>query len=104
MLANIDDWRISKDENGRKLRDAAYVVPPSASESETESDSDSEENLPLAKLVKKYRRERESSSDESDIPFFFFFIVLNVATAFFINNEKRSDGNRAYGKCMAKLI
>ena len=68
MLAYIDDWKISKDENSRKLRDAAYVVPPSASESETEYDSDSEENLPLAKLAKKYRQEREFSSNESDIP------------------------------------
>ena len=34
----------------------------------TESDSDSEENVPLAKLFKKYRQERESSENESDIP------------------------------------
>ena len=68
MLANIDDWQVLKDKDSRKLRDAAYVVPPSASESETESDSDSEENLPIAKLVKKYKQARESSSDESDIP------------------------------------
>ena len=33
--------------------------------------------------------------------FFFLIIVLIGATAFFINNEKRSDGNQAYGKCMA---
>ena len=67
MLANIDDWQVVKEKN-RRLRDAAYVIPPSASESETESDSDSEENVPLAKLVKKYRQQRESSENESDIP------------------------------------
>ena len=32
------------------------------------SDSESEENVPLAKLTKKYRQERESSEDEDDIP------------------------------------
>lgn len=68
MLANVDDWQIAKDENSRKLRDAAYVIPPQASESETESDSDSESNVPLAKLAKKYRQERKNSEDEDDIP------------------------------------
>ena len=67
MLANIDDWQVVKEKN-RRLRDAAYVIPPSASESETESDADSVEIVPLAKLVKKYRQERESSGNESDIP------------------------------------
>ena len=61
MLANIDDWQVVKEKN-RKLRDAAYVIPPSASESETESDSDSdsEENVPLAKLIKKKIGKREN--------------------------------------------
>ena len=67
-LAHINDWLISKDEENRRLRDAAYVIPPQASDSETESDSESEENVPLAKLAQKYRQERETSSDEEDIP------------------------------------
>ena len=67
-LANIDDWQISKDANNRRLRDAAYVIPPQPSDSETESDSDPEENVPLSKLAKKYRQERETSEDEEDIP------------------------------------
>ena len=32
------------------------------------NESDSEDNLPLAKLAKKYRQERETSEDEGDIP------------------------------------
>ena len=47
--------------------DAAYVIPPQPSYSETESDSDLEENVPLSKLAKKYRPERETSEDEEDI-------------------------------------
>ena len=47
-LANIDDWQISKNANNRRLRDAAYVIPPQPSDSETESDSDLEENVPLS--------------------------------------------------------
>ena len=35
LLANIDDWQISKDANNRRLRDAAYVIPPQPSDSET---------------------------------------------------------------------
>ena len=67
-LANIADWQISKDENCRRLRDAAYVIPPAPSDSDSSSDSDSESNLPLAKLAKRYRHERETSEDEEDIP------------------------------------
>ena len=65
-LANIEDWQISKDENDKRLRDAAYVIPPEPSDSG--SDSDPEMNLPLAKLAKRYRHERETSEDEEDIP------------------------------------
>ena len=65
-LANIDDWQISKDETGRRWRDAAYVIPPEPSDSD--SDSDPEMNLPLAKLAKRYRHESETSEDEEDIP------------------------------------
>ena len=65
-LANIEDWQISKDENDKRLRDAAYVIPPEPSDSD--SDSDPEMNLPLAKLAKRYRHERETSEDEEDIP------------------------------------
>ena len=46
--ANIDNWHISKDASGKRLRDAAYVIPPEASESERDSDSDPEDNIPLA--------------------------------------------------------
>ena len=35
-LAKIDDWQISKDENQKRLRDAAYVLPPQGPDSETE--------------------------------------------------------------------
>ena len=51
-LANIDDWQVPKTQDNRHLRDAAYVVPPQASDSELSSDSDSEMDVPLAKLAK----------------------------------------------------
>ena len=35
-LAKIDDWQISKDENQKRLKDAAYVLPPQGPDSETE--------------------------------------------------------------------
>ena len=65
--AHIDEWQIAKDTERRCLRNAAYAIPPQASDSET-SDSESEENIPLARLAQKYRKERETSSDEEDIP------------------------------------
>ena len=66
--ANVDTWQISKDDKGKRLRDAAYVIPPKASESESESDSDPDNNIPLARMIKKHRQERETSEDEDDIP------------------------------------
>ena len=53
-LANIEDWETSK-YTGRRLRDAAYVIPPEASDSSSESDP--EVNVPLntCKLAQKYR-------------------------------------------------
>ena len=65
-LANTEDWQISKDETDKRLRDAAYVIPPEPSDSD--SDCDPEMNLPLAKLANRYRHERETSEDEEDIP------------------------------------
>ena len=44
-MANIADWQISKDETCRRLRDAAYLIPPVPSDSDSSSDSDSESNL-----------------------------------------------------------
>ena len=55
-LAHVDEWQTAKDDEGRRLRDAAYA------------DSESDENISLAKLAKRYRHERETSSDEEDIP------------------------------------
>ena len=67
-LAHVDEWQITKDDEGRRLRDAAYAIPPLPSESESDADSVSDENIPLAKLAKRYRHERETSSDDEDIP------------------------------------
>lgn len=64
-LANIDEWVIPKQAEGRQYRKDHYVVPP---ESESNTESDSEEDIPLSKLINKYRREREKSDSEDDIP------------------------------------
>ena len=62
----MNNWHIhvSKDVNNTRLRDASYVIPPKAPESE--SDSDPEDNIPLAIIIKKNKR--ETSEDEADIP------------------------------------
>ena len=65
-LAHVDEWQIANDEQSRRLRHAAYVIPPQASDSDTDAESD--KNIPLAQLAKKCRHERETSSDEEDIP------------------------------------
>lgn len=115
-FAKIDEWDIPKDDGGRLLRKAVYVMPqdsesdngdadidndtndesntvkPSSGvksdavsvssdkdslkvnesfdeELSAESDGD-DDNVPLAQLARKYRKERESSSSEDDILLF----------------------------------
>ena len=51
---------------GSTSGDAAYVIPPEASDSSSESDP--EVNVPLNKLAQTYRHEREDSDSEDDIP------------------------------------
>ena len=71
--AKIDEWSIPKTD-GRLLRKAAYVVPPESNSSSDEVQSDSDistsdsENIPLARLAERVRRERSDSSSEDDIP------------------------------------
>ena len=64
-LANLDEWEIPKDKKGRPMRKATYVAPMSSTSSDDES---SNEDPPLAKRVKRCRKQRETSSDEDDIP------------------------------------
>ena len=67
-LANIEDWELKETNDNRRLRDAAYVIPPQASESSSDSESDPDMNVPLSKLSKRYRHEREDSDSEDNIP------------------------------------
>ena len=41
-LGNVDQWDIPKDQKGRLIRKAKYVVPPSSSSGEDESDHSNE--------------------------------------------------------------
>ena len=50
------------------MRDAAYVIPPEASESESDSDSDPDDNIPLPRMIKTHKQERETSEDEDNVP------------------------------------
>lgn len=44
---------------------ATFVIPPNDSET---SDSSSEDSEPLAKIAKRYRKERDNSENEDEIP------------------------------------
>ena len=44
------------------------IIPPEASESESDSVSGPDDNIPLARMIKKHRQERETPEDEDDIP------------------------------------
>ena len=63
--ANIENWDIPTDTEGKPKRRAAYAVPPDESDSD---DSSSDDSVPLAKLAKRYRKERENSDNEDVIP------------------------------------
>ena len=53
---------------GRALRKTKDVVPPDNGSDSNESCSSDSENISLARLVKRYRKEREDSEAEDDIP------------------------------------
>lgn len=87
-FAKIDEWDIPKDDGGRLLRKAVYVMPQDSDAVSVSSDKDSlkvnesfdeelsaesdgdDDNVPLAQLARKYRKEQESSSSEDDILLF----------------------------------
>ena len=58
---------IRKDRKGRLTRRARFVAPLSSSSDEGDNEL-SDDERPLSKIAKKYRRERETSSDEDNIP------------------------------------
>ena len=66
-LANIDNWEIPKDRKGRLTRRAISIAPLRSSSEEGDNEL-SDDERPLSKIAKKYRRERETSSDEDNIP------------------------------------
>ena len=71
-LADIDNWEIPAENKGRPLRKSVYVTPPDESGEDKESSNSwsSDDNIPLAKLANRWRRERENSSSEENIPLF----------------------------------
>ena len=61
--ANIDEWKVPRDEEGHLLRRTTYVVPPEKSDEE-----ESTNETPFEKAVKYKQQEREDSDSEEDIP------------------------------------
>ena len=67
-LANVDEWDIPKDNTDKPIRKANYVINPDISDSDSIRSETSEDNIPLNKITKRYRKERDNSSNEEDIP------------------------------------
>lgn len=67
-MAKIDEWEVAKTGLGRPIRKAAYVVPPDNEGGVTADSSDDE--APLVKLARKYRKVRDDSEDKVDILLF----------------------------------
>ena len=66
-LANLGDWEIPKDKNGRPKRRVKYVAPSSDSSDEGDNElSDIEE--PLSKLVELTKRMREPEVNVDSYP------------------------------------
>ena len=66
QLAQLDDWEILKDKEGRPICKVTYTAPVNYSSDESDIDSLSEEE-PLTRIVTKCQKQRETSSDEDDI-------------------------------------
>ena len=63
--ADLDEWEIPKDQTGKRLRPAQYVVPPLDPSSESKSDVDKTRSN---KFVDRQLRDRENSQSEDNIP------------------------------------
>ena len=61
--AQIGNWQMPKVNEGHSIRKAHYAVAP-----ETSSSSDSQDGIPLARLAKLIRHEKENSKIEDPIP------------------------------------
>lgn len=66
-LAHIDVWPIPKSGSEKRIRKAAYAVPPTDSSSDSSNES-SEGEKSRDTVIKQYRKERSESEDEDDIP------------------------------------
>lgn len=66
-LAHIDVWPIPKSGSEKRIRKAAYAVPPSDSSSDSSNES-SEEEKSRDTVIRQYRKEQNESEDEDDIP------------------------------------
>lgn len=66
-LAHIDVWPIPKSGSEKRIRKAAYAVPPSDSSSDSSNES-SEEEKSRDTVIRQYRKEKNESEDEDDIP------------------------------------
>ena len=55
-LANVDEWDIPKDNTDKPIRKANYVINPDISDSDSISSETSEDNIPLNKITKRYRK------------------------------------------------
>ena len=72
-LAHTDDWDIPKNA-GKPIRRVTLAAPPDTSDDASDDESgssswDSEDNIPLAQIIRRKRREFSSSgSDEENMP------------------------------------
>jgi hypothetical protein len=65
-LASLE-WEITKQAHKPNQRKATMAVPVET-DSDIKSSSESDDDTPLAKLAKMYRREIETSDEEDNIP------------------------------------
>jgi hypothetical protein len=65
-LASLE-WEIPKQAHKQNMRNATMAVPVET-DSDIKSSSESDDDTPLAKIAKRYRRENETSDEEDNIP------------------------------------
>ena len=65
-LASLE-WEIPKQAHKPNLRNATLAVPVET-DSDIKSSSESDDDTPLGKIAKRYRRENETSDEEDNIP------------------------------------
>ncbi|XP_046368484.2 uncharacterized protein K02A2.6-like [Haliotis rufescens] len=90
-IANLDDWEIPKDTEGRPRRKQHNVISLSSESTSDEEVQGSKD--PMSRITKRYRQERSDSDSENDVPLAQLAKRLSARRRDSIDNSTEDNGS-----------